>query len=392
MSDALDAKQDLIDADNKLAMNLVDGLSDALDAKQDLIDADNKLAMNLVDGLSDALDAKQDLIDADNKLSMDLVDGLSDALDGKAGLASNNVFSGSNTFGATEGSQVVIGTDGTLKVDGTATLKTLKFAGTNTVNAIDAGDAESFSEETDGSTLATLASINQLAEQALYTGTKVNVKEDTTTISGAIADLDAIIGDVSTLDGNALNNGGEDQPATVVEALTNINDTLGTIHGLKANGSHLGEDSNLADGTTVEKHLVSLDDAIGNRNYTSTNYVEAGSDLATAVSTLDENVGRIDDNLSRLNGQMGDLYNRTNKMHHEMKSGFASLAALTGLVPDSRSAGDTQISLGTGYYRGTTGFALGAFHHLNDNVLLNVGAAYAGNGSATFKGGVTFGF
>ena len=83
---------------------------------------------------------------------------------------------------------------------------------------------------------------------------------------------------------------------------------------------------------------------------------------------------------------------RTNKMHHEMKSGFASLAAMSALVPNARVAGDTQISVGAGHYRGTTGFALGAFHHVNDNVLLNAGAAYGGNGSATFKGGLTFGW
>ena len=107
---------------------------------------------------------------------------------------------------------------------------------------------------------------------------------------------------------------------------------------------------------------------------------------------LDSNLARVESRVDKLDGQVADLYSRTNKMHHEMKSGFASLAALSGLVPDARSAGDTQLSLGTGYYRGTTGFAFGAFHHVSDNVLLNAGAAYAGNGSATFKGGVTFGF
>ncbi|MBQ3034453.1 MAG: YadA C-terminal domain-containing protein, partial [Alphaproteobacteria bacterium] len=64
----------------------------------------------------------------------------------------------------------------------------------------------------------------------------------------------------------------------------------------------------------------------------------------------------------------------------------------SALVPNARANGNTQISIGTGYYRGTTGFAVGGFHYLNDDVLLNAGAAYAGNGSATFKSGVTFGF
>lgn len=128
-----------------------------------------------------------------------------------------------------------------------------------------------------------------------------------------------------------------------------------------------------------------MDAAIGNRSYTSINYIDSGSDLASAVSALDSNLGRVE-------GKLDALTNRTNKMHKEMKSGFASLAALSALVPNARVAGDTQISVGAGHYRGETGFALGAFHHVNDSVLLNAGAAYGGNGSATFKGGITFGW
>ena len=108
-------------------------------------------------------------------------------------------------------------------------------------------------------------------------------------------------------------------------------------------------------------------------------------DLTTAVGKLDQNIDRLDSHVDAVDKSM-------HKMHHEMKSGFASLAAMSGLVPNARVAGDTQIAVGTGYYRGTTGFAIGAFHHVNDNVLLNAGASYAGNGSAIFKGGVTFGF
>ena len=136
---------------------------------------------------------------------------------------------------------------------------------------------------------------------------------------------------------------------------------------------------------TVNQNIAALDSAIGNRAYTSTRYISSGSDLSSAVSALDSN-------LSRVEGNLDALTNRTHKMHHEMKSGFASLAAMSALVPNARVAGDTQISVGAGHYRGTTGFALGAFHHVNDNVLLNAGAAYGGNGSATFKGGVTFGW
>ena len=206
------------------------------------------------------------------------------------------------------------------------------------------------------------------------------------TVKENIAALDASIGKVADINaGNALTNGTGTKPTTVVEALNNVDATLGTVHGLRDKLQASGAGTNLAAGTTVEQHLTALDASIGNRSYSSTNYISSGSDLSSAVASLDNNLYRVE-------GDLSALKSRANKMHHEMKSGFASLAAMSALVPNARTAGDTQLSVGTGYYRGTTGFALGAFHHINDNVLLNAGAAYGGNGAATFKGGVTFGW
>ena len=83
---------------------------------------------------------------------------------------------------------------------------------------------------------------------------------------------------------------------------------------------------------------------------------------------------------------------KISRNHREMKRGFASLAAMSRLVPNARGCGDTQISVGVGYYRGATGFAVGAFHYLDNNTLLNAGVGYAGHDSATFGVGITFGF
>ena len=258
---------------------------------------------------------------------------------------------------------------------------------------------------------ATLASAKTYAEEKANTA-EANAKSYTDTLIGTtdvlveqngvmavntvnenIAALNNTIGDITDLNqyaegssiGNALTQGGTQSADTIVAALNNVDATLGTIHGLRDKLATSGAGTNLASGTTVEQHLTALDGAIGNRSYTSTRYISSGSDLSSAVSALDSN-------LSRVEGNLDALTTRTNKMHHEMKSGFASLAAMSALVPNARVAGDTQLSMGAGHYRGTTGFALGAFHHVNDNVLLNAGAAYAGNGSATFKGGVTFGW
>ena len=241
--------------------------------------------------------------------------------------------------------------------------------------------------------------INQVASNigtaAELTTTGTNGVADDQTVNANIDAVNATIGDMDNLEntfdatahvGNAITNGGASSPTTVVDALNNIDATLGMIHGLKANGSDLGDKSNLADGTTVEQHLVSLDNAIGDLTQL------VGSHYASDTTNVADSMMALDSNLNRVEGKVDALDKRVNKMHHEMKSGFASLAAMSSLVPNARSAGDTQIAVGAGYYRGTTGLAIGAFHHINDNVLLNAGASYGGNGAAVFKGGVTFGF
>ncbi|MBR6674994.1 MAG: YadA-like family protein, partial [Alphaproteobacteria bacterium] len=336
--------------------------------------------------------------------------------DGKATAAETNAKAYTDTLanGAVKNNTDAIAVlNGDETVDGSVA-KAVKTAETNAKAYTDAQDAETLASAktyTDTQDAATLATA-QADASAKATAAETNAKSYTDTLIGTtdilveqngviklgtvnenIAALNNAIGDITDLNqytegatiGNALTQGGTQSADTVVAALNNIDATLGTIHGLRDKLAASGAGTNLASGTTVEQHLTALDSAIGNRAYTSTRYISSGSDLSSAVSTLDSN-------LSRVEGNLDALTRRTQKMHHEMKSGFASLAAMSALVPNARVAGDTQISVGTGHYRGTTGFALGAFHHVNDNILLNAGAAYGGNGSATFKGGLTFGW
>ena len=81
-----------------------------------------------------------------------------------------------------------------------------------------------------------------------------------------------------------------------------------------------------------------------------------------------------------------------NGINKQMKSSFAAGAAMAALAPNARAEGNTHLSAGTGYYDGKLGAAVGVFHYIDDNVLLNAGLAYAGNDSFTAKGGVTVGF
>ena len=301
--------------------------------------------------------------------------------DGKATAAETNAKAYTDTLanGAVKNNTDAIAVlNGDETVDGSVA-KAVKTAETNAKAYTDAQDAETLASAktyTDTQDAATLATA-QADASAKATAAETNAKSYTDTLIGTtdilveqngviklgtvnenIAALNNAIGDITDLNqytegatiGNALTQGGTQSADTVVAALNNIDATLGTIHGLRDKLAASGAGTNLASGTTVEQHLTALDSAIGNRAYTSTRYISSGSDLSSAVSTLDSN-------LSRVEGNLDALTHRTQKMHHEMKSGFASLAAMSALVPNARVAGDTQISVGTGHYRGPTGFA-----------------------------------
>ena len=195
------------------------------------------------------------------------------------------------------------------------------------------------------------------------------------TVNANINAVNQAIGDVASL--NKANGNIVETTNTVTGAVNDLDAAIG-------NRTYTAQ-NNVSSGETVTASVNKLDNAIGNRDYTSTRYVDSGSNLTSAVSSLDSNLSRVEDRVDSLD-------DKTNKMKHEMKSGFASLAAMSALVPNARSNSDTQLSIGTGYYRGTTGVAVGGFHYINDDILLNAGAAYGGNGASTFRSGVTVGF
>ena len=260
--------------------------------------------------------------------------------------------------------------------------------------------------------------LNSIAARTAIAGN--NGVASTQTVNANINALNATIGDLGNLKttlGN-LTNGGTTTPATVVTALNNIDATLGKIHGLYKDGavnsttvaSTVNGNSNLASGTTVEDHLVSLDNSIGDRTLTSSNaaintamsgtsvaaglqaagnaigdvdfssthYVAGTTNLSDAVRVLDHNMERIDDDLKDL--------------HHQHRTGMASMAAMSALVPNARSNGNTSISLGTGAYQGHTAVALGGFHYLTDNLLLNAGAAWGNTDDVVYRVGLTYSF
>lgn len=203
-------------------------------------------------------------------------------------------------------------------------------------------------------------------------------------VNANINAVNATIGDITTLNeldddasiGNAMTNGTGTAPTTVVEALNNIDATLGTIHGL---ANKLGPDyqGNLAEGTTVEQHLTALDSAIGNRaRFAEGRYTAGSESVVDAVMSLDEN--------------LDGLANEVRDFKKEYKSGMAQMAAMSALVPNARAHGNTQISVGTGAYEGHTAAAVGGFHWINDNLLLNAGVSYGNSNNVAYRAGLTW--
>ncbi|MBP5352932.1 MAG: YadA-like family protein, partial [Alphaproteobacteria bacterium] len=278
-------------------------------------------------------------------------------------------------------------------------------------------------------------------------GTAVTVFNNEVLATNSVnANIDAIntrIGDVASLQNvnKNLSNGGDTNPATVVEALDNIDATLGVIHGL---AEKLGNDykGNLQTGNaaTVEAHLTSLDAAIGDRQLynntaASNGYTaSAGSDVVTALTEIASNIGTAGDlgeainnvvatntvnqNIASLNTVIGDvsklsethyasqatnltdavrsldtglydLDHEVRRLRHHFEGGMASAAALSALQPNARATGNTQLAIGTGAYKGHGAMAIGGFHWFTDNLLFNAGVAYD-NREATYRMGVTY--
>ena len=324
---------------------------------------------------------------------------------------------GLGTFGKDK--KVVIN-EGDINADGTVTGDKLvantefELAGTK-VHSIDTGTAK---VEESGDVLATTASIFRNAEDGDYNaaeGTYTTV--DATTINEALTAVDNIIGnfpDGLNYDNHNLDNGGQAKPENIVDAFNNIDATLGQIHGLAAKVGVENGSMNLGQNTTVEEHLTALAGSIGNRtSYTEQNVIKNNESVAKSLDALDMAVGdvsklqgtafanagnlsdavvQIDDKLQNLDGRVESVEHDLKDVHHELRRGMASMAAMSALVPNSRSTGKTSLSLGTGAYSGHAAVALGGFHYLTDNLMLNAGAAWSNSRDAVYRVGVTYSF
>ena len=218
-----------------------------------------------------------------------------------------------------------------------------------------------------------------------------------------VADLSADFGDVADFSGSTTGNLKNDIPSsskqnasTVTKAIANMDATIGQIHGLAAKVGVENGGANLGQNTTVEEHVTALAGAIGNRtHYTQQNYIKNNQTVAQSLDNLDIAVGSIKRDFTSAQianeARFNDIEHNINHLENKMEKGLAANNALAALKPLS-STYQTQLSAAMGGYENNQAFAIGGFHYVTEKVLLNTGVAYGGNNSMSYNVGVTFGF
>ena len=78
-------------------------------------------------------------------------------------------------------------------------------------------------------------------------------------------------------------------------------------------------------------------------------------------------------------------------MQREMRSGLATVTALTSLHPNPRSKAPIELSAGVGMYKDQCAGAVGLFAHPTDNFMIQGGVAFGNNDDWAGYVGVTVG-
>jgi len=117
------------------------------------------------------------------------------------------------------------------------------------------------------------------------------------------------------------------------------------------------------------------------------NTISVGNDdLKRRITNIDDGINPYDAvNVGQLNRGLGALGTRINAT-------TAMASAMSAMVPNSRTREDSQVSLGLGNYKSETAVAVGVFHYIDDDVLINAGLSYSKEGGVSTRAGVTWGF
>jgi len=102
------------------------------------------------------------------------------------------------------------------------------------------------------------------------------------------------------------------------------------------------------------------------------------------------NIESLTDRMNRTAQDINRLDNRINNVEQNMRSGLATVTALTSLHPNPRSDAPVELSLGTGMYKDQCAGAAGLFIHPNDWSMLQGGFAFGNSDNYAGYVGMTF--
>ncbi|WIM84672.1 YadA-like family protein [Gallibacterium anatis] len=132
--------------------------------------------------------------------------------------------------------------------------------------------------------------------------------------------------------------------------------------------------------------------AAGRINADSTDAIN-GSQLYAVMGATEENRKLIENNAINLAQTDHRINRRIDSVEEESRAGDAMNAALAALKPLQYDPNEKfQVMAGTGRFKDKQGFALGVAHHINENLLLNAGAAYSGSKYKMWNAGITYRF
>ncbi|BFQ92490.1 YadA-like family protein [Gallibacterium anatis] len=132
--------------------------------------------------------------------------------------------------------------------------------------------------------------------------------------------------------------------------------------------------------------------AAGRINADSTDAIN-GSQLYAVMGATEENRKLIENNTIKLAQTDHRINRRIDSVEEESRAGDAMNSALAALKPLQYDPNEKfQVMAGTGRFKDKQGFALGVAHHINENLLLNAGAAYSGSKYKMWNAGITYRF
>lgn len=109
------------------------------------------------------------------------------------------------------------------------------------------------------------------------------------------------------------------------------------------------------------------------------------------IQTNTQSINKLNQKVSKQSKNISQLRNQVSSMQQEMRSGLATVTALTSLHPNPRSKAPIELSAGVGMYKDQCAGAVGLFAHPTDNFMIQGGVAFGNNDDWAGYVGVTVG-